>query len=58
MIKSILEKAMEKIPLSKEEAVALLQIDNNSLEFYELLATANALSRTWSCPRVLYQTQS
>ncbi len=42
---TIMDKIEENIPLSREEAIRLLQIDSHSAEFYRLLALANTLSR-------------
>lgn len=45
-ITHILDKVDGKYKLSKEEAVALLEVDTHSGEFYKLLGAANELSRT------------
>ncbi len=41
----ILNKINSGVPLSKEDAVALMSIDNQSGDFYALIAKANELSR-------------
>lgn len=45
MIKEILKKVEEGIELSKEDAITLLQVDNTSTEFYQILSKANQKSR-------------
>lgn len=45
MIKSIIDKALNHIELSKEEAIILLNIDNTSDEFYTLIKAANHMTR-------------
>lgn len=44
-IASILSKVDAEEMLTKEDAVTLLNIDNQSKVFYELIAKANELSR-------------
>ncbi len=44
-IRAIFDKVWNGIDLNKDDAVALLRIDAKSSDFYELLATANQLSR-------------
>ena len=44
-MKKIFEKALDKKELTKEESLHLLNIENGSTEFYELLNTANYLTR-------------
>ena len=45
MLDEILRKSEAGIPLTREDAVALLRTDNQSPAFYRLLAAANARSR-------------
>lgn len=45
-ISEILDKVSEGILLDRDEAVALLETDNESETFYRLIAKANELSRT------------
>ena len=45
MLASVLSKIKNDVYLTKEDAISLLSIKNTSREFYELLATANDLSR-------------
>lgn len=45
MIDRILQKATDGSPLSKDDAVALLNIKNTSADFYKLIAKSNELSR-------------
>lgn len=44
-LQKIWKKIDDNISLSKDEAIELLNIDNHSVEFYELLSKANELSR-------------
>jgi len=45
MINEILNKATQGQLLNKEEALALLNIDNHSPDFYKLISTANEMTR-------------
>lgn len=45
MNKEALQKVKRDEPLTKEDAISLLQTENHSEDFYKLLAAANALSR-------------
>jgi biotin synthase len=45
MLESIWDKIDRSVPLSKDEAVELLNISNISNDFYKLIAKANELSR-------------
>ena len=44
-MKELLEKSLNGVALTKEDCVSLLNIDNKSADFYELLSVANQLSR-------------
>lgn len=46
MIFDIMKKVEDKIPLSKSDAISLLETDNKSPEFYQLLSKANEMSRS------------
>lgn len=45
LVQAIIQKVDADIPLTKQDAVTLLQVDNYSSEFYHLISKANELSR-------------
>jgi len=46
MIDGVMNKIKDNIELSKEDAICLLNIDNQSDDFYKLISTSNSMSRT------------